>query len=563
MKTHLLILCLLPAFCMAQEKVDTKRYEDLLSQKKYKQVFIECDSLRKKPYGKTSPVICYYLGRSLCGNGNTNRGKEWYQYIKDKMQIDKDFSKVLTAADASCTPNTNTATTTVINVVINASYTPNQPGGIRGKSGFALGCNKDADENYENLKKNDSLTNRIFAPNEKALAVAKLRTFLSDKYAIDTSGRFIVVSLANASYYHSDIVTVTDKLETAYKFYINKYHLQVPDKLFTVYLLPNRYELASAAKAVHDIRLSEANIGYSSLNDLSLLGISRPNAVGTLFHELFHLVIRSDVGDISPWLDEGMACLYSVYSMNGSELTGSYDTWRVMHFKLLMNLKPDERVAVPGLQQLLNLNWQEYQGGTEGNLCRASVNYALSNFFTLYLQYKNMLPTVVDIFKNKRNYAEDSLSPGPADTKLIEIAFHQSIDSVATGFYKWLKMEYSIDMNALMKQKPAYYRADIPDEFQSAYDSSNTFIAAIATESKLSAVEIKKLKDKQLTLFNSVAALSKNYIYFQKNRLLELAETDMAARESKASYEVQMEQEVTDKHNEVTLFINKLQSLAN
>jgi hypothetical protein len=561
MRTILILACILPIFSLGQQKIDKRYFEDLLNRKLYDRVFVEGNDLLKKPYGKTSYLTYYYIGRSLCGRGYTSQGKEWYQYIKEKLQIDPDFRRELNYAESNCTSNVSYTPSRVVNVVINTSYTPVQPGGIRGKGGFVLGCRQDVNENYENLRKNDSLDQRIFSGNEKEAAIRKLRTFLSSDYAIDTSGRFIVVTLANMAYYHDQVVTVTKKLEFAYQYYITKYHLQVPDKLYTVYLLPDRYNLGRAAKDVHDIRISEANIGYSSLNDLSLLGISNPGSVGTLFHELFHLTIRSDVGDISPWLDEGMACLYSVYSINNNELIGSYNTWRITHFKLLVNLKPSERVTVPSLEQLINFNWEEYQGGIKGNLCIASVHYALSNMFALYLQYKKLLPDVIETFKNKQNFTTDSLLPGPNDTKLIEMVFHKSITEVSADFYKWLKDKYNIDMINLLQQRPSYYLSDLPANFQPLFDSSNILLSQIESAANLvTTQDLTKLKVEQKNLFDAVVSIQRSFTDYQREMLDEVAATDMSASVNN-NYDNDFETRMKQKEAQVIAFNDRLKSI--
>ncbi len=86
-------------------------------------------------------------------------------------------------------------------------------------------------------------------------------------------------------------------------------------------------------------------------------------------------------------------------------------------------LKSTERVTVPSLEQLINYNWEDYQGGADNSRCRASINYALSNFFVLYLQQEGLLLNVVEAFKNRRSFSADTLLPGPSDSKLIEIVF--------------------------------------------------------------------------------------------------------------------------------------------
>jgi hypothetical protein len=299
------------------------------------------------------------------------------------------------------------------------------------------------------------------------------------------------------------VLKVTSKLEFAYQFYITKYKLKPIEKLFTVYLTPGKYEFRKAAKDVHDIVISEANIGYSSLNDLSLLGIADPNSVGTLFHELFHLVIRSDIGDISPWLDEGMASLYSVYRVANNELAGLYSTWRVKHFKLLVNLKSSEKVTVPTLEQLINYNWQDFQGGPSENLCIASVHYALANFYVLFLQELNLLPNTVDAIKNRRKLGKDSLLPGPSDTKLIEMVFKSSIDSISKKFYNWLMTRYNINMPALLVRRPTYFASDLPSNFQPTFNTIDTLISELEKKPNLiSKVNSKKLRIKKRYCFH-------------------------------------------------------------
>lgn len=528
MKTWMAICCCWPFFGLCQVKADKNYFEDLLARKQYKRVFLEGTDLLKKPYGKTSPLTYYYIGRSLCGSGYTNQGKGWFKYIKAKFPIDRDFVNELDMAEVNCSTNTSFAPPKTTIIIVNASYAPTMPGGIRGKSGFTLNCRRDANENYDKLRNNDSLDRRLFFRNEKAAAVKNLRSFLPAEYSIDTSGRFIVVSLASNAYFHEDIVKVTNKLEYAYRFYITKYKLRESDKLLTVYLLPDRYTLRKTATIIHDISISNANIGYSSLNDLSLLGLAKPNSVGTLFHELFHLVIRSEIGDISPWLDEGMACLYSVYGIQNNELMGSYDTWRVMHFKLLMNLKSNGRIAVPTLEQLLNYNWNEFEGGSSNNLCEASVHYALSNLFVLYLQYKGKLPAVVEKFRNRRQYSTDTLSTGPDDIQLMEWVFETKIENLSAGFYAWLKDRYNIDMPALLTQRRSYSSLNLPENVKPAFDTISLLLTEIENTPKLIKKKaLKDLNDERWELFYAIERSHKYFIREQEEKLRDLADRDM------------------------------------
>ena len=69
--------------------------------------------------------------------------------------------------------------------------------------------------------------------------------------------------------------------------------------------MPDRNSLRQIARTLHGIRLPEEAIGYTFRNDMSVSGlIQSPRRTGTLAHELFHLLVRNDFGDVPPWLDE-------------------------------------------------------------------------------------------------------------------------------------------------------------------------------------------------------------------------------------------------------------------
>jgi hypothetical protein len=508
----LLIFSLVHLTGNGQFKVNRQYFEDLLAAKEYGKVFKEANALREQPYGKTSPLLCYFIGRSLCGRGFHTQGKEWYTYIKEQFPPDRGengFWKELTEAASNCAQLTTSNAGSPNIIIINVSNTPSVPsglgGGITGKGGFGLSCDKRVNENYDNLKKNDSLEKRIFQISQKERAINQLRTFLPTSYQIDSSGRFLVLSLATATYYHRDVEEVARKLEFAYQYFRKTYQIRQTNTLYTVYLLPGKYELQNTAKLVHDIKLSEANIGYSSLNDLSLLGIADKRNVGTLYHELFHLVIRTDIGDISPWLDEGLACLYSVYRQDSASLSGSYKTWRVSHFKLLTMVKSAGNVKVPTLKQLVNYSWETYQGGIEKNQCQASVNYALSNLFMLYLQSKQELTPVVTAFKDRNGFGNDSLGPGPPDAELLELALNRDIDHISEGFYDWLQEMYSIDLPALIATRPTVSDEQIPGELMPLFDSIDNLILEVDRQAaNFSKKEISNVKNRRSNLHHSI-----------------------------------------------------------
>ena len=142
----------------------------------------------------------------------------------------------------------------------------------------------------------DELESRLFSINQKKNAIQKLRKIVNENYKIDTSGRYVFVTLKKFSL--DSVSSTAARLEEAYRFFVSYYNLRPPDKLLTVYILNDQQALRQTAQLVHGIQLTDPNIGYSNLSDLSLLGLGDGKHLGTLYHELFHLIIRTDLGDI-------------------------------------------------------------------------------------------------------------------------------------------------------------------------------------------------------------------------------------------------------------------------
>jgi hypothetical protein len=530
MKTVLFIIIVNSVAGFAQNKKDWGKYDELLRQGKFDQVYVECKMNLKEPYGKTSYLNHYYIGQSLCGKGYTQQGIGWYRYIKQKFPIDRNFGNQLSQSINTCGSHLAAPVGTTVTVIINNSITPSGvTGGVRGKSGLQMACEKSSYENYDKLRANDSLSRRVFPITQKASALSSLRQFLPESiYNIDTTGRFMLVYQRSPES-STRVNEVAAKLEMAYQYFTKNYKLRDIDKLFTVYLVEDKYSLQRLAKRVHDITISEGNIGYSSLNDLSLLGIANTRQAGTLIHELFHLVIRSDIGDVPPWLDEGMACMYSVYQMDDNKLRGSYETWRVTHFKMLINLKSLTMVHVPSLAQLLNYTWDEYQGEINNSFCDASVNYALSNFFALYLQYKDLDVDVIQAFRNRASASLDTLSSGPSDIELLETILGKPINMITADFYMFLIARYRIDMPKLLEQRPIYSRSDMPARFQILLDSVNIELLKLSTVAKtVKKKDLKALRAEKSLLFGSIARQGRLLAKQQEEVIVSLSESSNA-----------------------------------
>lgn len=103
---------------------------------------------------------------------------------------------------------------------------------------------------------------------------------------------------------------------------------------------------------LHGLEVAFGTIGYSFKNDLSVSAVVRGPYAGTLKHELTHLLVRTNFGDIPPWLDEGLAALYEVSRLEGDYLRG-LPNWRAEVLKRYWDGEPQ-------VTELLGMNWKQF-----------------------------------------------------------------------------------------------------------------------------------------------------------------------------------------------------------
>lgn len=444
MRQVFMFMCLLVGCTLlAQNKIDRARYMSLLQQKKYSQVFNEAMQQRNEVYGKCA-VIDYFIAKSLCLDGHRQKSVEWLQYIRKNYALKPNAKKFIGDELRSCSGTSNSADLSVV-----ASYTvPLPQAGVGGmmKGGMTHECfNTSGIINFENLVLEDDLEARLFKKQQAATAVANLKRLLGNDYAVASNSRYVIVSQKSMHISAADVLTVTGRLDQAYDFFTSYFSLRPPDKLITVYLSPDVNSLAKTAKLVHGIRIPSTLLGYSLLADLSLSGISDPDRVGTLYHELFHLLVRTDIGDVPAWVDEGLASLYSTSYWKNDKLIGG-DTWR------LRQLQPPylnkTNVSIPSLAALTDYSWDDFNGGENNNLCVASVNYALSNFFMLYLQEKNLLQPLINFYRARKGPQMDGDNQESFDHSVVEKLFDKSLSKVQKDFDAWFKSKYNTGINS-------------------------------------------------------------------------------------------------------------------
>jgi hypothetical protein len=406
----------------AQIKIDYVHFASLFNTGKYTQAYNEALALRTKPYGK-KPVLDYFIAKALCASGRYAPAKKGYSYILTEYDLKKEqrlfIDKERTQCDnASVAP---AGTPNMLGYLATAGATNSNVALVMGKIGYALDCSSNDQAYVFNPNATFSqYDERLFNLHALDTAVAYYKKFFKNKYKVEGKGRFVYITEPHDAF---DFATITQRLSNAYTFYTVYFGVREPDKIITVYLMNDKQSLMQVAKESHGLTLPVSNIGYSYLNDLSVLGISNNNSIGTIYHELFHIVIRTDLGDIPGWLDEGIACLYSTSSWEGNMLQGK---------------------SVPTLAEIITNNWSEFSKNESNSICDVALNYALSHHFAIYLQENNLLRKTVQAFKNRQNVFRDTTTVNEPAGQILEGVLGMPLQEIQRLFDGWLAREYRI-----------------------------------------------------------------------------------------------------------------------
>jgi hypothetical protein len=431
-----------------QLKIDYKHFYDLLSLERYDIIFREACDLHEQPYGKTC-FVKYLIAKCLCESDYNARGIGIFNDILMKYSLNPRDIDFILSEKIYCISNTigpqlppGYETLAFLNSLHNAPRAL-----VEGKLGYA-----DCSVPPEFIKIVDTIdeaefNSRLFQIDQSTSAISKIKSIIgSQKYSVTTMGRFIFVKKAT-SQYTINYKKMTETLEKVYQFYYNYYSIRPPDKLITIYIVPSKSDLQELALVLHGLFLPDTYIGYSNISDLSIMGVGdNEDNIGTFKHELFHLMIRTDLGDIPAWLDEGLACLYETSKMENDSLYGEIKNWRTKVLKDFEHQKWTTRNAK--ITELIEYDWAHFEGSKSEAYCLASYNYALAKHFMVYAQSLNITRKLIENFKNRNDYLFDlthELLP-KSDVQLIEDAFGKNIYQIQADFDDWLDSVYHITL---------------------------------------------------------------------------------------------------------------------
>lgn len=263
---------------------------------------------------------------------------------------------------------------------------------------------------------------------QQALPASKVKIF----------SRFVIAS--QAGHTEAELDAANGLLERYLAFFVQSYGMRAPTNYMFVYLVPSIDRLRTFASRYHGMSLSFGTIAYSFRDDLSIAAVVPERVYGSLFHELFHLVARSNFGDIPTWLDEGIAALYEESQAVGGEFRGT-PNWRG---EVLKHYKGD----IPSLRALIeqrdpaladandrSVVHSEYDGMMLAK--RQAIFSATARHFAMYLQERRALFAT---YTAVRDFSTSNDFTGTAEgvIRLVERSSNQGIDALDADFQAWL-----------------------------------------------------------------------------------------------------------------------------
>lgn len=445
-------------------------WRNAATEAQYKAVAVELIKFRKERYAKT-PEVDYMIATSLCRiAGREGDAIAFFNWILDNYELGPDF-EVVSNEKAAC--GQQAAPQQVAFAIL-----PAQGGasGVHGKLYFWLDPSAVAvgvqPITFVRSVGGEELKARLFPRDRLDAAVSAAKARLGSGFTVTGTSHFI---LATSSGQDSlQVKEIAAKLERFMAFYSEAYGLRLPSHLVTVYMVPGVNDMKKAAEKLHGLGLPAPVIGYSFREDLSMVAIIPGKEIGTLAHELFHLMVRDQHGDIPPWLEEGIASLYEVSNVSGKYLppkpsqsdgteaqplvdvgsppmVGSQlaiagvPNWRgcVLQHLWIQRWMGDH-VARPTIERLAGMDWRAFNEPESSEpLGQQAVNMATARYLMLFLQDKDQLLFKVFPAIARRDPLEISGRPPTEDARARLAEVLGPLDAIDHEFEGWLAGQVS------------------------------------------------------------------------------------------------------------------------
>jgi hypothetical protein len=301
------------------------------------------------------------------------------------------------------------------------------------------------------------LTARLVPPGDPGGALALARGLAPGAPAVAVDGLLIV---GHAGQSEADLRSIAALLGDYRDFLVRTYGVLAPPYHVRVELVPGSWEVQALADARHALDVSPATIGYAFVDDASIIAAVPETAAGTVLHEMFHLLVRSNFGDVPQWLDEGIASAYEVSAREGDRFVGR-DNWRRQVLEETWPLRPD-------VETLIRTEWflfdDPQQAGREpGELdpenpeteAQRAASMAMARYFAMYLDQRGALAPIYHAVRANGLAGLDG-DPGAHVVGIVEDITGQDAASLDRDFAAWFSGERRAPPMAVAERGPLH-----------------------------------------------------------------------------------------------------------
>ena len=288
-----------------------------------------------------------------------------------------------------------------------------------------------------------TFTARLVELGDESGAHALARS-LAPNARVRVSGRFVLIS--HGVHNEGALDEIGRTLDRFVGFLVSRYGVLLPPNYLRVELVRDGWAVSKLANERHGLDVSKATVGYTFVEDSGIVAAVPTEGAGTVLHELVHLLMRSNFGDIPQWLDEGIASLYEVSGRRESEYFG-LENWRRKVLESTWRHRPS-------VEKLIGTEWFMFDSPAHVDAFRAieprpdlhdsntgaaqAAMMATARYFAFYLQEQGKL---VEVYKAVRDLGFSQLE-GSAQTHtvaLVEATLGKPIAEVDRDFEAWFR----------------------------------------------------------------------------------------------------------------------------
>jgi hypothetical protein len=240
-----------------------------------------------------------------------------------------------------------------------------------------------------------------------------------------------IIAMTNGSstddYYAREHARCLDRYAITYK---ERFGMAYPEEFITIFLTTNDGQMRRLAEGLYGITIPGDVAAVSNSADFTMVANISGVAggfCGTLAHELFHLLVRSNFGDCPAWLEEGLASAYAVSPPNRFE----YSNWRGDILKAHWRTRT-------ALSEVLDVGWPSFFSPEEVTTTpfdRIAVLNATTCYFVMYLDHLGKLNEIYALVK-KEDIQDANVTQDDVKTIVVR-SLGKSLPSIQVDFDRW------------------------------------------------------------------------------------------------------------------------------